>query len=587
MSDIDRRTALKMGAAGAVTAGTALALAPPSTATAAPSAQASGGPLMQVSGLPSLGWIAQFGGMALAVRANTERVASSRRWKFARRPEPISLLNPMEFVRWIEAGETNKLLDFVVPAIGPVTGGDTSHSIDSYRALFADPAIPLPPVADTFESEATFAESFVAGADPTRLMRLTAVPAKFPITSDHLAAVPELGAADLAAAINAGRIYWIDYERLAGLPGSSHFGMAKYMYAPMVAFCVPSDGGAALAFAIQCGQNPAESPIYTPADGYSWKLSRNCVLTAHNVQHEVLTHLGQAHLASEALIKAAVATLPAGHPLAALLGHHFAGTLFINGLVPDFLVNTGGWLDTLSGTPSADLLSWLDRQLPNYSYRDHYVPTLVGRMGTQDTKALPHHPFRDDGLLLWNALSSWMTDFVGAFFPSDAAVRADTALQAFAGAVELKDFGATPGQIADRHDLVEILTMALWTAGPFHAAVNYSQLDWMGFVPAGPLSGFTEAPTGTGHAEQDWLDNFPPVDVALAHITALAMLTSVQDSVLGHYGTTFDRTPAAEAAKRFREALAAAELEITARNRSRTLEYRYLLPSKVPASISI
>ncbi len=59
---------------------------------------------------------------------------------------------------------------------------------------------------------------------------------------------------------------------------------------PMVAFAVPRQGGALVPFAIQCGQEPAEREIYTPVDGYSWKLAKNCVLAAHNTYHGVLTH---------------------------------------------------------------------------------------------------------------------------------------------------------------------------------------------------------------------------------------------------------------------------------------------------------
>ena len=46
-------------------------------------------------------------------------------------------------------------------------------------------------------------------------------------------------------------------------------------------------------------------------------------------------------------------------------------------------------------------------------------------------------------------------------------------LRADGGAI--RDFGAGAGTIADRTDLAEILTMVIWTAGPQHAAVNFTQ----------------------------------------------------------------------------------------------------------------
>jgi hypothetical protein len=74
------------------------------------------------------------------------------------------------------------------------------------------------------------------------------------------------------------------------LDNGRHPHALKYMYAPMAAFAVPRNGGAIRSFAIQCGQDPVGREIYTPADGYSGKLAKNCVLAAHNTYHGVLTH---------------------------------------------------------------------------------------------------------------------------------------------------------------------------------------------------------------------------------------------------------------------------------------------------------
>src|SRR4249920_1863097 len=87
--------------------------------------------------------------------------------------------------------------------------------------------------------------------------------------------VPELAHETLESALDNGR----------------HPQAPKYMYSPMAAFAVPRDGGAIRPFAIQCGQDPAGREIYTPVDGYSWKLAKNCVLVAHNTYHGEVTHL--------------------------------------------------------------------------------------------------------------------------------------------------------------------------------------------------------------------------------------------------------------------------------------------------------
>ncbi|WP_163573490.1 lipoxygenase family protein [Fodinicola feengrottensis] len=65
------------------------------------------------------------------------------------------------------------------------------------------------------------------------------------------------------------------------------------------------------------------------------------MLAAHNTYHEVLTHLGFTHLMSEAVLVAAVRNLAANHPVAVLLRRHFEGTMSINKLAVELLIQPG------------------------------------------------------------------------------------------------------------------------------------------------------------------------------------------------------------------------------------------------------
>ncbi|MFD9858126.1 lipoxygenase family protein [Streptomyces alboflavus] len=578
--EIDRRTLLRLTAGAA---GTAAVL--PGGAAAALGRRADD-PLMTVSAEPGLAWQLQELPVVERLRLNALSVVRRGKLTFSHVPEPLTPLSAAKVAKWRLEGEWDKIMHFFIPDMGPLLG-DTVNSIEHYRSLFQTPGVDLPWVADSFEQDTTFAEHFVAGPDPTRLVQLTSVPGKFPLTTEHLHSVPALGGDDLATAMRAGRVYWVDLALTEGLLNGRQYGTTpKYMYSPMLALCVPVAGGAPLPFAIQCGQDPAGRRIYTPRDGYSWMLARNCLLVAHMTVYETLTHLGQTHLVMGALIDAAVRTLPATHVVARLLRRHFEGTPFINGLVPQSLTNSGGLVDRVTGASMESLLPWLDRRLGEYSFSGNYLPARLAAVGSADTKALPYYPFRDDGLLLWQALNRWAGEFVGAFYTSDAAVAADKPLQAFSAAVKLTDFGRTPGAITDRQDLTDVLTMIVWTAGPLHAAVNFSQLDWM-YLPAAPLAGYTPEPTGLGHTRQDWLDNLPAADVGLQHIGVGHMLTGARTSTLGDYGTEFDSTRAAAGAARLRADLAATEQEIEARNAKRQQPYPYLAPSKVPNSVEI
>ncbi|MFI9385938.1 lipoxygenase family protein [Kutzneria sp. NPDC052558] len=515
------------------------------------------------------------------LRLNLLRLKRQGKWNFVNDLQPLA---PHKLAAMVRENDMAGIVEYFMPLPGGVTGDHHDKTIQAFRDVFA--RVSPPAATADFESDEYFAEVMVAGPDPTRLVRMDRVPAKFPLTTAHLGE-------DLDQAVAAGRVYWIDYEAMSALDNGTHPQSPKYMYSPMVAFVVPRGGGALKPFAIQCGQDPAGRDIYTPADGYSWRLARNCVLAAHNTYHEVLTHLGFTHLMSEPVLIAAVRNLAVNHPVAVLLRRHFEGTMSINKLAVELLIQPGRAVEYLIGSDLKSTYPWLAEHRSKRSFRDNYLPTMLASSGTDSVSALPYHPYRDDGLLVWNSVYRWVSDFVGAYYKSDVDVAGDHELQAWAAEVasadggQVRDFGATPGQILDRHDLVEILTMVVWTAGPQHAAVNFTQADHMAFLPANPLAGYTEEPKGLGHGEADWLANLPPLDVAVQQFCVMTFLGSVHHTTLGDYGSDFAGSAVSAPHKRFRAELAAVDEEITARNRRRSRPYTYLRPSLIPNSTNI
>ena len=511
----------------------------------------------------------------------------SGKWSF---PSETPELKPLTLVKLLHDKDFERIFHYFVPRMGVPTNDARAASLDDFRAVFAK--APLPAVADTFQSDETFAQYFVAGHDPTRLKRLESIPAKFPISSEHLRSAPGLPPSiELQTEINAGRVFWVDYEAMDGLSDGSHPLGPKYMYSPMIAFVARQQG--ITPFAIQCGQDPAGRQIYTPTDGWSWKMARNCVLVAHNTYHTVITHLGRTHLLSEPILLATVRNLSARHPVGSLLLCHFDGTFHINRLAVDLLIQPGEAIETLIGTSLPGAYKLLAEKRKNYSFRGNYLPKRFIRHGTDGSSALGRYPYRDDGLLVWNAVERWAADFVEAYYRTDEDVRGDYELQAWAAEIASPDwgqvtaFGATPGTVQDRQDLAEILTMVMWTAGPQHAAVNFTQAPYLSFLPANPLAGFSPEPTGTGHTQKDWIAQFPPIDVALQHYTTFTFLSSLNYTRLGEYGSMFSGTAAEAANRRFRAALADIEDTITTANAARAVEYPYLLPSRIPNSTNI
>ena len=361
------------------------------------------------------------------IRLNLLNLRRRGKWDFVNQLQPLA---PRKLVTMVRENDVGGLLDYFMPVPGPRRDPDSLNSLEQFQEIFT--VIKPPDVVDRCETDEYFAEMMVAGPDPTRLTRLDAVPGKFPITTEHLHSVPELAHETLESALAAGRVYWVDHEPMSALHNGRHSQDSKYIYSPMVAFAVPRQGGAIRPFAIQCGQRPAEREIYTPADRYSWKLAKNCVLAAHNTYHGVLTHLGFTHLISEAVLLAAVRNLAAVHPVAVLLRRHFEGTMSINKLAVELLIQPGRAVEYVIGSDLKSTYPFIAEHRKNFSFTGNYLPTKLARSSTDSLAGLPYYPYRDDGLLLWTAIRRWTDGFVDAYYRSDADVREDHELQAWA-----------------------------------------------------------------------------------------------------------------------------------------------------------
>ena len=293
------------------------------------------------------------------------------------------------------------------------------------------------------------------------------------------------------------------------------------------------------------------------------------------------------------MLLAAVRNLAAVHPVAVLLRRHFEGTMSINKLAVELLIQPGRAVEYVIGSDLKSTYPWIAEHRKNFSFTGNYLPTKLARSSTDGLAGLPYYPYRDDGLLVWTAIRRWTDEFVDAYYRSDAEVREDHELQAWAAEVAspeggaIRDFGAGAGTIADRTDLAEILTMVIWTAGPQHAAVNFTQEEHLSYLPANPIAGFTEEPRGRDHTLQDWLANLPPLDVAVQQLCLMRFLSVIHETKLGDYENDFTHTPVADGLHGFQQNLSAAEDEIVGRNRWRPHAYDYLRPSLVPNSTNI
>lgn len=480
----------------------------------------------------------------------------------------------------------------VVGVVGQVIGVQADagrlQTIDDYNALFH--VIGLPPIAKDFTLDSTFAELRLAGPNPVLIHRIDKPDDRFPVTDSHLQVA--LPGDTLAAAGAEGRLFLVDYRQLDGVEnGVSPCGLPKYLYAPLALFAVNKDTRKLTPIAIQCKQRPGpENPIFTPDDGYNWRIAKTIVEIADGNYHEAITHLGRTHLTVEPFVVAAHRQFGPNHPLNVLLQPHFDGTLAINNLARMKLISEGGVVDRLLGGKISATLALSAWGVQGHAFKELLPPDSFRRRGVDDTTTLPSYAYRDDALLHWDAIREWVATYLRCFYRSDAEVAADVEVAAWLTEVAAKTGGRLNGIEPTRTlaELVDVTALVIFTASAQHAAVNFPQYDVMSYAPAMPLAGYAPAPTTkTGATEAEYMAHLPPRDQAVLQMNTGYMLGDVHYTRLGHYEPGhFGEPRIEELAGRFTAKLDEIERIIMERNQHRR-PYPFMLPSGVPQSINI
>lgn len=102
------------------------------------------------------------------------------------------------------------------------------------------------------------------------------------------------------------------------------------------------------------------------------------------------------------------------------------------------------------------------------------------------------YPYAADGLLIWKAIKDLVESYVKHFFYSDPkSITSDLELQAWwdeiknKGHYDKKDEPWWP-KLNTTQDLSQILTNMIWIASGQHAAINFGQYPFGGYVPNRP-----------------------------------------------------------------------------------------------------
>jgi len=498
------------------------------------------------------------------------------------------------------------LNDFFGPFLG----------LADYESLFVD--VPVPNVAQNWLSDESFGEQRLSGVNPVMIARVVDI--KKCLENFDLSQLKDAlgGSVDIDELIKSNKLYLADLTPyLDGVPEGSIFTPAgpkqKYLPKPSGLFYWHEDGaelkdpalkpGRLLPLAIQVELEDSEVKIFTPdSPGLLWDIAKMCFSIADANIHEMSTHLGRCHFAQEAFGAITPSQLAPEHPLYILLKPHLR-FLVCNNL--DGMNRLVQRTDDGSGPVDFLLASTLDGSLAmsikaakSWSVTETFPESIQNRHIDPDN-SLPHYPYRDDGILIWDAIHAYVEEYVGLYYKDAQDIRQDTELQAWAK--KLADTGSEGGNIKDMpstidsiEQLIKILSVIIFQNSAGHSSVNYPQYDYIGFSPNMPLAGYRNhreflAKKNTSPEEQlTFLLNFaPPQFSALSQIAITNTLSVYHYDSLGDYSKELVHPMARHALYRFIQSLAFIEKRIEKRNRLRSVPYKYLLPSEILNSASI
>ncbi|MED6204734.1 hypothetical protein PIB30_011707 [Stylosanthes scabra] len=360
-----------------------------------------------------------------------------------------------------------------------------------------------------------FARQAIAGINPVNIERLKVFPPVskldsriYGIQESALKEEHILGPLDgmtVEQAIEENKLFIIDYHDLyyPFLEGINSVDGRKSYATRTIFYLTPL--GTLKPIAIELSVPGSKRVVTPPVDAttnWMWQLAKAHVCANDSGVHQLVNHYLRTHACMEPFILAAHRQLSEMHPIFKLLDPHMRYTLEINGIARQNLIHADGVIESCftPGRYCMEISCAAYKNLWRFDKEGLPADLLHRGVAIQDPSQpngikllIQDYPYATDGLLIWSAIQNWVRTYVNHYYHGHDGhlVCNDKELQAWysesinVGHADLSHESWWP-PLSNNEDLVSILTTLIWTASAQHAALNFGQYPYGGYVPNRP-----------------------------------------------------------------------------------------------------
>ncbi|CAC5374175.1 ALOX5 [Mytilus coruscus] len=457
-----------------------------------------------------------------------------------------------------------------------LTNGIEWENVDDVKTTYTK-AFGVPQGSKDFNDNAKFGRQRLSSLNSLLIELCTKIPQNFGVTEDMIKDFLENKT--MKQAMDGKKLFIVDLAILEDCPTKRK---DLVMTCPLALFYF-NDSNRLMPIAIQLFQKKGPgNPVFLPSDPkYTWMSAKMWYNLADSTYHQAVTHLNNTHLMMEGI------------------NPHFLYLMAINSLALATLIDPGGIIDNNSNAGIEGHFHIIRKSLPFWKLDLHgTLPEDLKRRGVFDESVLTGaYHMRDDALLLYDAIKTYVEKYVLLYYSTDSSLTADYELQSWgAELVKSRDDGGVgilgvpgDGKFKTADQLVLTLTSIIYTCSAGHAAANFQQYDEYGSPFNYPyyLSGVPPKDKSPV-TEETILKSIPNREILLQIMIITKILSEKATKSLGDFEKQFIVDPkAVKVVEEFRQTLHEVGKTIESRNKKREYSYDWLLPKAIPNAISI